>query len=155
MSIQASAGTIRQHREHFNIRFNQYKDIPIDKISKQDLIDWRIWLAQQPFSTKTKNTTITYVKGVLRYAAVTYDIPDYSPILTKLKKSDVELMGEPEIWTPDEFSKFINCVEDGCALCRKSLEIRAFSYFGLGFELEIGHVRMIFESGVSQLKHGS
>jgi len=114
VSIQASAGTIRQHREHFNIRFNQYKDIPIDKISKEDLIDWRIWLAQQPFSTKTKNTTITYVKGVLRYAAVTYDIPDYSPILTKLKKSDVELMGEPEIWTPDEFSKFISCVEDGC-----------------------------------------
>ena len=114
VAAQASKGTIRQHKEHFNIRFNQYKDTPISKISKSDLIDWRIWLAQQPFSTKTKNTTITYVKGVLRYASVTYDIRDYSPVLTKLKKSDSEIMDEPEVWTPKEFGRFIDCVEDGC-----------------------------------------
>lgn len=111
---QASSGTIRQHKEHFNIRFYQYKDKPINDISKQDLIDWRIWLAQQPFSTKTKNTTITYVKGVFRFAANSYDIPNPALVLTKLKKTDEEFMDEIEVWEPEEFNRFLNCVEDGC-----------------------------------------
>ena len=114
----ASKGTIRQHNEHFRIRFGQYKDIPIRRITKQDLTDWKTWLSEQPFSTKTKNTTITYVKGVFRFASDNYDIPNPSQVLTKFKKTDTEILNAQDedihVWTPEEFDLFMAAVEDGC-----------------------------------------
>lgn len=117
-ATHASSGTIRQHKEHFSIRFNDYQTRPISKITKQDLMDWKAWLAQQSFSTKTKNTTITYVKGVFKFAADNYDISNPASCLTKFKKTDEEIMAQLDedihVWTPEEFDQFLSCVEDGC-----------------------------------------
>ena len=114
----ASKGTIRQHKEHFNIRFNTYQNKPIRSITKQDLMDWRSWLAEQPFSTKTKNLTITYVKGVFKFAADNYDIPNPATCLSKFKKTDQEIVSQLEedicVWEPEEFNRFLDGVEDGC-----------------------------------------
>ncbi len=112
MHIQSSPGSIRQHREHFEIRFNELKDKPIDKISKTDLINWRIWLASQDYATKTKNCTITYVKSVFSFANEMYDIPNTATVLTRLKKTDDEVLNEMKVWTPEEFEKFIAYVKD-------------------------------------------
>ena len=112
-NTQASCETIRQHKEHFTIRFPELVDRPITDISKQDLLEWRGWLAQQPFATKTKNVTIMYVKGVFRYANEVYDISDPSKSLTKFKKTNEEIMSEFEVWTPEEFNQFIGCVDEG------------------------------------------
>lgn len=112
-NAQASKETVRQHREHFTIRFPDLMNKPITDISKTDLIEWRGWLAQQPFATKTKNVTITYVKGVFKYANDTYDIPNPATVLTRLKKTDKEILSEIEVWTPEEFDRFLAAVDEG------------------------------------------
>ena len=110
--MYSSPGSIRQHTEHFTIRFAKYKDRPIEKITKADLIEWRAWLSKQPYATKTKNCTISYVKGVFKFANDVYDIPNVATILTRLKKTDEEIMAEFDVWTPEEFEQFISYVED-------------------------------------------
>lgn len=109
---QASMGSVRQHKEHFTIRFPDLMHKKITDISKSDLLEWRAWLSLQPFATKTKNTTITYVKGVFKYASDTYDIPDPSKAITRFKKTDLELMEEFEVWTPEEFCRFLESVDE-------------------------------------------
>lgn len=111
---QASSGTIRQHSEHFRIRFAKYLDKPVNEFNKPTLITWRIELSNGPWATKTKNTTITYVKGLLKFVSDLYDLPDYTSVLTKLKKTDQEIIDSAEefdVWTPEEFEQFIEYVD--------------------------------------------
>ena len=113
--MQASPGTIRQHGEHFRIRFGKYQSLPINKFDKPTLITWRIELSNGPWSTKTKNTTITYVKGLLKFATDLYGIPDCTSVLTKLKKTNkevIESVEEFQVWTPDEFEAFNSFVDE-------------------------------------------
>jgi len=110
--LQCSPGSIRQHREHFNIRFAELKDRNMSDITKTDLLEWRAWLSTQPYATKTKNCTITYVKGVFKFANDLYDMPNVASVLTRLKKTNEEVMEEFDVWTPDEFNQFIEYVED-------------------------------------------
>ena len=112
ISIQSSAASIRQHNEHFLIRFQSLKDEPIRSITRSDLIQWRNWLAQSPFSTKTKNVTLTYVRAVFQYATDVYGYPDPARSLKNLKKTDREVMQEMEVWTPEEFNEFLACVDN-------------------------------------------
>lgn len=110
--MQCTPGSVRQHKEHFEIRFAQLKDRPILNITKTDLIEWRSWLSTQPYATKTKNCTITYVKGVFKFANDAYDIPNIATVLTRLKKTDDEVMEEFDVWEPEEFDRFIEYVEN-------------------------------------------
>lgn len=110
--LQCSPGSIRQHREHFNIRFAGLKDRNMSDITKTDLLEWRAWLSTQPYATKTKNCTITYVKGVFKFANDLYDMPNVASVLTRLKKTNEEVMEEFDVWTPDEFNQFIEYVDD-------------------------------------------
>lgn len=112
ISIQSSAASIRQHNEHFNIRFDQLKDRPIRSISRSDLIQWRNWLAQSDYATKTKNVTLAYVRAVFQYAANVYGYQDPARTLKNLKKTDSEVMQEMEVWTPEEFNTFLACVDN-------------------------------------------
>ena len=108
---QASALVIQKHREHFTKRFPFY-DQPIDTISKADLSRWRGDLAKdENYSTTTKNLTISYVKGVFRFAHEIYDIPDTAQFLKRLKTTDEEAMQEFEVWTVEEFNQFIKAVD--------------------------------------------
>ena len=108
--MQASPGTIRQHSEHFRIRFAKYLEKPINEFDKPTLINWRIELSSGPWATKTKNTTIAYVKGLLKFAADLYNIPDCTSVLTKLKQTEKEVLQSVEefdVWTPEEFNLFL------------------------------------------------
>ena len=94
---QSSKQTRQKHREHFERRFTEYLDKPIDSLSKPILSRWRATLAENDkYSTTTKNRTISYVKS--------------------LEKTDEEALKEAEkemmVWTPQEFSQFQRCVED-------------------------------------------
>ena len=110
--LQSSEISRRHHKEHFEYRFGAYIDKPINQISKTDLIEWRNWLNNTDYATKTKNQTISYVKGVFRFANETFGIPNVGSILKSLKKTEDELMSETNIWTPEDFSKFIKFVEE-------------------------------------------
>ena len=109
---QSSDGSKRQHNEHFSIRFSSLANKKIKAITKAELMNWRSELAEDSrFSTTTKNTTISYVRSVFKYANEVYGLPDPSSILKRLKKTNEEEMaGEMETWTPEEFSQFVSAV---------------------------------------------
>ncbi len=109
---QASSGAVQKHREHFERRFADYYNLPIEQLTKPVLSRFRANLAMDDrFSTTTKNRTLCYVKSVLRYGHDVYDLPDNSSVLTRLRESDQEAMQEFEVWTPEEFDQFIQAVE--------------------------------------------
>lgn len=110
-ATQASAITRQKHEEHFTIRFPFY-DYKLESISKAILSQWRANLAQDDrFSTTTKNRTISYVKSVFRFAHQTYDLPNTADFLTRLQKTDEEVLAEIDkelnVWTVEEFNQFI------------------------------------------------
>lgn len=109
---QASAIVRQKHKEHFDIRFSDYYDMPVEQLTKPVLSRFRANLAMDDrFSTATKNVTLSYVKAVLRFGNSIYDLPDNSSVLTRLRESDQEAMQEFDVWTPEEFSQFIKAVE--------------------------------------------
>lgn len=114
---QASKQTRQKHSQHFNIRFKEYLDAPIDTLSKPVLSRWRADLAENDkFSTKTKNYTITYLKSLLRFAHDIYDIQVHTEVLKHLEQTDEEALKEAEkelmVWTPAEFDQFQQYVEE-------------------------------------------
>lgn len=109
---QASSESKRQHKEHFDYRFCKYFEKPIVDISKSDLIQWRTELAKTNWSTSTKNMTIGYVKSVFRFASEMYGISDPSTFLRRLKKTNDEILEEFDVWTPEDFSKFLSCIKE-------------------------------------------
>ena len=109
---QPSKETIRHYNEHIRYRFYNLKGKRVDDISKLDLLAWRNMLNSSEFSTKTKNDTITFLNGVLTFASLVYDIPNNSVVLKRFKKTDDEVMKEMDIWSPEEFNKFISAVDN-------------------------------------------
>lgn len=110
--LQSTEIARRHHKEHFEYRFAEFLDRPIENITKSDLIRWRNWLSETKYATKTKNQTISYVKGVFRFAHAAFDLPDPSALLVNFKRSEDEILTENSIWTPEEFNKFIKYIED-------------------------------------------
>lgn len=92
-------------RRHFPLH-----DRPIDKITRPALIEWRNTLKDSGLATRTMNRGLGYVKAVCGHAQRIYGIPDNSVILKnfKLTKEDKE---EMPVWTPEEFDRFIACVD--------------------------------------------
>ena len=108
-----SAAVKQKHEEHFRIRFGKYIDMPLDALSKPILSRFRAEIANDDrFSTTTKNLTISYIRGVCKFAHDIYDIPDNSAVLTRLKQTDEEAMKEFDVWAPAEFDQFIKAVEN-------------------------------------------
>ena len=109
----ATKGTKRQHREHFEIRCKQIIDMPISKITRQVITNWYTDLSKDSASTSTKNKTITYVKGALKFAEEEYNHPAVCSHIKKFKKTDKEVMAKKDaeiVWDIDEFNSFLECV---------------------------------------------
>lgn len=111
---QISETQRQKHAANFRIRFADYYHQPLASITKQKLIRWRTQLAENDrYATKTKNDTITFVKGVFAYAHEAYGIENTAEFLKPLKKTDSEIMNnEMEVWTPEEFSRFLSSVDN-------------------------------------------
>lgn len=112
-SLQHSETLKRRRKADFDLRFSQYKDLPITSITKAQLVQWRADLAEDPdYSTVTKNETIRYVKSVFAYAAEVFDLPNTGSVLKSLKKTDEEVLNsEMQIWDPQEFNTFLDAVK--------------------------------------------
>ena len=110
--LDCSEESVNDHTRHFAIRFSEFLDRPIADITKQELVDWKKWLANTSFSTITKNKTLSYVRGTFKFANELYDIPNIATVLKNFKKTDEEVTQEMEVWTPEEFSQFIACVDE-------------------------------------------
>ena len=108
----SSKGTRTKNRQHRQYRFAEYGDLPMSKLTKQKLMLYRAELGKMPFSTDTKNKTISYLKSVLRFAHQFYGYEDNTYVLTTFKKTDEELLKEFNVWTPEEFNSFVECVDN-------------------------------------------
>ncbi len=109
----ASDGVKRKHREHFERRFAEYLDQPVESLTRPVLSRFRANLAKDDnWSTVTKNQTLSFVKAVLRFAHDVYGLPDHSALLTSFKETDEEAMEEFEVWTPAEFDQFVKAVDN-------------------------------------------
>ncbi len=110
--MRSSDLTKEKHKEHFEIRFSEYLDKPVDKFTRPMLNKWITSLAHTKYSTKTKNMTISFVKSVFKYAYDMYGITNPTVLIKPFKRTDSEVMQEMEVWTPEEFSQFISCVHN-------------------------------------------
>ena len=116
-ACQASLEVQQKHKQAFEKRFAAFQDRAIESITKADLIQWRMDLAEMEYGTRTKNSTISYVKGVFKFANDMYGTPDNAKMLKSLKMSDDETMKEMEVWTPAEFQRFLSVVDDPVYKC--------------------------------------
>ena len=110
-ACQASLEVQQKHKAHFEKRFAEFQNRAVESITKADLICWRNELAEMPYSTRTKNTTIAYVKGVFRFATDMYGVPNTASMLRSLRQTNDEAMQEMEVWTPEEFQRFLAMVD--------------------------------------------
>lgn len=110
--LDSSEDSKNDHHKHFEIRFANLYEKPIIDISKQDLIEWRSELGKTPYATITKNKTLSYVRGVYRFANEMYDVPNIATVLKNFKKTDKEATSEMEVWTPEEFEQFLSEVDE-------------------------------------------
>lgn len=82
---------------------------PYSNITKAKINTWRLKIGKLSLSTTTKNKIIREMKSLCRFAHNIYDLPDYAKQLNYFKTK----IGEKqkfEIWTVDEFNRFIDCV---------------------------------------------
>lgn len=113
LSLDASDNIKRQHLEHFNIRFSEYKDLPIDKFTRPLLMKWRSELADMPYSTTTKNKTMMFVRSTFKYASDVYNIQNVATCLRSFKKTDTEIMSEEmQIWGVEEYTQFESVIDN-------------------------------------------
>lgn len=111
-TIESSEVSKRHHREHFEKRFSELYEKPIKSITKNQLIDWKNSLGKTDYATKTKNTCISYVRSVFKFASDIYGIQNIGVILKNFKSTEDEIMSEMEVWTVEEFNKFAECVDN-------------------------------------------
>ncbi|MBR2843877.1 MAG: site-specific integrase [Solobacterium sp.] len=109
LSDSEASDTTRELKEHWIQNHFPYVDTPVEKITKDDLVTWRLELKDSGLATRTMNRGIQYVKSVFSFISLVYDIPNPSVVLKtfKLTKEDKE---EMEVWTPEEFDQFIEYV---------------------------------------------
>ncbi len=111
-TIESSSTSRRHHKEHFEKRFTDLYEKPIKSITKDMLIRWKHQLGKSDYATKTKNTCISYVRSVFKFASDIYGIANVSVVLKNFKNTEEEVMAEMNVWTVDEFNKFVKCVDN-------------------------------------------
>ena len=99
--------TLTGKRQMYARCFSEYLDVPIDRITKPDLIAWRNKQKALPLMTRTINQRISHVAEVFRFAAKVYDIPNPATILKNLPRTAEELNAEMQVWSVEEFNQFL------------------------------------------------
>ena len=64
------------------------------------------------YATKTKNTCISYVRSVFKFASEIYGISNVSVVLKNFKNTEKEKMSEMQVWTVEEFNQFLTGVDN-------------------------------------------
>lgn len=93
-------------------RFDMFADTPVNEITAEDLIRWRISLDNADYGTRTKNQTVALFRSILRYASGVYGVKDTSFALHAFQLTDVERNKEMQVWSVDEYNRFRTCLPD-------------------------------------------
>lgn len=78
-------------------------DQPVDRITKQMMMEWYLELTSKDLSIGTKNLILTVVKSIFRFGAEFYDLPNHSSSLKRLRSGKRKYA----VWTIEEFNQFI------------------------------------------------
>ena len=139
-----------------------FKDKPIDRITKAELVRWYTDLiAREDLSVQVRNYCIYLVKGVFKFAADLYDVPNPTGHLKKIQKP---VRKEFDTWDTEEFRQFISCVQNPvyrgffvfmyCTGTRRgeAMAVRASDIDPEAKTVRIEHQIKYFEEGFSELK---
>ncbi|MHC1734069.1 MAG: site-specific integrase [Erysipelotrichaceae bacterium] len=83
----------------------------MSRIKPRDMVEIKSKIAATDYSKRYKNTGLQLLKSISRFANIYYDYPDYAKTITKIKESSLDFK-EMQIWTPGQFSLFLNCVDE-------------------------------------------
>lgn len=109
LAFSEASDTSRYLKTTFVTRHFPLRSEPINKITKEMLVDWRNGLKQSGLATRTINRGLQYIKSTFQYASEVYGIQNVGTVLKsyKLSKEDKQ---EMSTWDADEFNKFLKCV---------------------------------------------
>ena len=157
--------TRQQERYRVQTYMDPFKDKPIDRITKAELVRWYTDLiAREDLSVQTKNYCIYLVKGVFKFAADLYDVPNPTGHLKKIQKPERQ---EYYTWTPEEFRKFVSCVHNPVyagfftfmyytgTRRGEAMAVRASDVDPDALTVRIEHQIKYFEEGFQTLKTGA
>lgn len=104
LSIDSSE-TSSNMKRNWCMKHFEYFSEPIEKISRQQLMEWRNALKSTGMATRTMNRGLGYVRGVFAYANKIYRIEDVSVVINNYKLTS-EDKKEMKVWTPAQFAQF-------------------------------------------------
>lgn len=112
LNYSEASPTSRYLKTTFITRHFPLHSAPINKITKEMLVEWRNTLKTGSLAVRTANRGMGYVRSVFSYASEVYGIKNAGTVLKsfKLTKEDKK---EMQTWSPDEFNKFISEVPEG------------------------------------------
>lgn len=108
--LNSSPSSAQRKRAFLTLHFPYYS-APIEKISRENLIEWRNGLKTSGLASRTMNHGIGYVKGVFSYAEKVYGIQNSAAVLTAYKLTRDEKKERP-VWTVDQFNIFLEYVPE-------------------------------------------
>lgn len=85
-----------------------FKNFQINKITPLDILNWQKTV--ENFSFKYKSNLLASLKNILNFADKYYDIPSISKKIENFR--NLEPKREFKIWEPEDFHKFIQCVDN-------------------------------------------
>lgn len=122
MVNQTKESTMLDRRNVYNIFILPYfKDYKMKNLSKQEIKIWqdKIWSSRQKngnlYSYEYLSKIRMHFSAFLSWAEETYDFPNHLKEVKKPKR--VEAKKEMQIWTREEFGRFISCVDDPLYHC--------------------------------------
>ena len=102
--------TRKQETSRVQKYMSDFCQLPISDITKSMLMEWQTNLTNnEDIAVSTKNYCIGVVRSVFKFAHEFYGIPNSGVVLKKLKRKKKK--EKFEVWTPEEFNQFIQCVD--------------------------------------------
>lgn len=100
-----SKETTRKQEKTRVQKYLPFANVPITQISKQTLLEWYVDLIKrEDIGIRTKNSCISTVKSVFKFANEFYNVPNTAVVLKTLR---LPKQKEMVVWTPEEFNQFI------------------------------------------------
>lgn len=91
--------------------FAEFVDLPIEKISKADLVQWRNSLKESGLAVRTLNCGLQYVRSAFGFYNSVYGGQNPAVVLKSFKLTKADKT-EMKIWTPEQFQRFAEAVEN-------------------------------------------
>ena len=101
----------RQKKEAWISKYFDFKDYPIDKITKPMLLDWRNRLKSTGIAVRTMNNGLQYIRSVFALYSAVYGRQNVATVLKSFKLTKADKT-EMRIWTPEEFQQFSEAVSN-------------------------------------------